>query len=92
MTSSQETLTVEQVRSGDVVVLVEGDVPFEVVGASATLGVVRQLDVLPVRAGRAVMRLTVPVDQSVTVLRTVSSEVSSEVPSEVPSEVAVAAS
>lgn len=89
MSSSQQTVTVEQVRSGDVVVLVDGDVPFEVVGASTPLGVVRQLDVVPVRTGRSVLRLTVPVDQSVTVLRDSRAPQSRDLE---PSGIAVAAS
>ena len=66
MTSSQATMSVEQVQVGDVVEFIRGDVPFEVIRVAAVRDSVRQLDVLAPRG--AVVRLTVPLAQPVAVL------------------------
>lgn len=72
MTTSPETMTIDQLQVGDVVVLVEGDAPFEVVAISPAAGAVRQVDVVPVGGDTSVLRLTVPLSHPVARLGSVA--------------------
>lgn len=60
--------TAATVRVGDVVVLLDGDRPFEVLAVGAPVGDVRQLDVVPQGSGGPPVRLTLSVQHSIRVL------------------------